>query len=114
MKEKDNDLEKVDLLEVLLDETNTEHLFMYDEKGRQLEFEQVAVLPRNEEELYCILKPITKLDGIGDDEAIVFKLDLDDDGEYMLKVETDELTAIKVFDQYYQLLEEERKKFEDK
>ena len=105
---------KVDLLDVLLDENNTAPIFMYDEKGRQLEFEQVAVIPQGEEELYCILKPITKLEGIADDEAIVFKVDLDDNGEAFLRVETDEQKAISIFDQYYTLLEEDSKKYSKK
>ena len=35
---------------------------------------QIAVIPRDEE-LYCILKPMTKIKGIKDDEAFVFKVD---------------------------------------
>ncbi len=101
---------KVDLLDVLLDEKNTAPIFMYDDKGRELEFEQVAVIPYGEEDLYCILKPITKLDGIADDEAIVFKVEEDENGDAMLKVETNEQIAIAVFDQYYNLVEEESAK----
>ena len=109
MNEMDDELEKVDLVDVLLDETNTAPIYMYDENGKELKFEQVAVLPYKGEELYCILKPITKIEGIGDDEAIVFKVDFAEDGEAILKVETDEQIAIEVFDQYYKLLEEEGK-----
>ena len=109
MNEMDDELEKVDLVDVLLDETNTAPIYMYDENGKELKFEQVAVLPYKGEELYCILKPITKIEGIGDDEAIVFKVDFAEDGEAILKVETDEQIAIEVFDQYYKLHEEEGK-----
>lgn len=109
MNEMDDELEKVDLVEVLLDETNTAPIYMYDENGKEIKFEQVAVLPYKGEELYCILKPITKIEGIGDDEAIAFKVDFAEDGEAILKVETDEQIAIEVFDQYYKLLEEEGK-----
>ena len=39
---KDEELIRVDLLDVLLDETNTASIYMYDDNGRQLQFEQVA------------------------------------------------------------------------
>lgn len=59
--------------------------------------------------MYCILKPITKIEGIGDDEAIVFKVDTYENGEAILKVEANERIAIEIFDQYYTLLEEDSK-----
>lgn len=108
--EKDEELVKVDLLDVLLDETNTAPIFMCDSNGRQLEFEQVAVIPYGDDDLYCILKPITKIEGIGDDEAIVFKVDTDENGEANLKVEANERMDIEIFDRYYTLLEEDAKK----
>ena len=52
------------------------------------------------------MKPLTQLDGIADDEAIVFKVDEDENGEAILRVETNEEIAIAVFDQYYNLVEE--------
>ena len=104
--EKKEEMVKVDLLEVLLDEKNTAPIFMLDEKGNQIEFEQVAVIPYGEDDLYCILKPITKIDGINDDEAVVFLVTEDENGESILKVEDREEVAISVFDQYYNLIEE--------
>lgn len=106
---KEEEIVKVDLLDVLLDENNTAPIYMHDETGRQLKFEQVAVIPYKEQDLYCILKPLTKLEGIADDEAIVFKIDEDENGEAILRVETNEEIAITVFDQYYDLVEETEK-----
>lgn len=112
---KEEEIVRVDLLDVLLDENNTAPIYMYDETGRQLQFEQVAVIPYgDEDDLYAILKPITKLDGIADDEAIVFKVEEDDKGEAVLRVEDKEETAIAIFDQYYNLLEEAEKEKKDK
>ena len=108
--EKKEEMVKVDLLDVLLDEKNTAPIYMYDDKGNQLEFDQVAVIPYGEDDLYCILKPITKIDGVKDDEAIVFLVTEDENGESILKVEDREEVAISVFDQYYNLVEEEAKK----
>lgn len=102
-------IEEVDLLDVLLDEDNREPIVLMDEQGKQLTFEQVAVIPyevRKETRLYCVLKPVDKIEGVGDDEAIVFLVDTDSEGNSVIKVEEDEEIAIAVFDKYYDLLEE--------
>ena len=83
-----------------------------DENGKQMTFEQVAVIPyevRKDKRLYCVLKPLDKIEGIGEDEAIVFLVDTDDQGNSIIKIEEDEEIAIAVFDKYYDLLEEARK-----
>ena len=97
---KEDDIVKVDILDVLLDENNKAPIFMRNNKGEQIEFDQVAVIPYGENDLYCILKPITKIPGIKDDEAVVFKVEQDKNGEGYLKVEENEQIAIAVFDQY--------------
>ncbi len=109
-KKQEEEIVQVDLLDVLLDEKNTAPIFMLDDKGNQLKFEQIAVIPYGDNDLYCILKPITKIDGIKDDEAIVFLVAEGEDGSAVLKVEDREEIAIAVFDQYYDLVEEEAKK----
>ncbi len=103
----------VDLLDVLLDKDNKDPIVLMDEKGRQISFEQVAIIPyeiKGEKVLYVVLKPIDKIDGIADDEAVVFLVDQDKNGNTILRVEEDEEVAIAVFDKYYDLLEEARGK----
>ncbi len=106
--------QQIDLLDVLLDQENREPIVLMDEKGKQLTFEQVAVIPYGvddgDKSLYCVLKPMDKIDGIADDEAIVFLVDEDADGNTILRVEENEEVAIAVFDKYYDLLEEATKK----
>ena len=115
MEEKKNEQEElkpVDILDVLLDQDNKDPIVLVDEAGKQLTFEQVAVIPyevRKEKRLYCVLKPLDKIEGIADDEAIVFVVDQDKDGNSVIKVEEDEEVAIAVFDKYYDLLEEAQK-----
>ena len=106
---KKEEIERVDILDVLLDENNTAPIYMHNDKGDQIEFDQVAVIPYGEDDLYCILKPITKIPGIKDDEAVVFKVEQDENGDGFLRVEDREEVAIAVFDQYYNLLEESNK-----
>ena len=103
---KKEEIVKVDIVDVLLDENNTAPIYMYNDKGEQIEFDQIAVIPYGEDELYCILKPITKVPGIKDDEAVVFKVEQDENGDGFLKVEEREEIAIAIFDQYYNLIEE--------
>ena len=100
----DTQLVKVDLLDVLLDENNTAPIYLYSGDNR-IAFEQVAVIPF-EDKLYCILKPIDHINGVAKDEAIVFLVSSDNNGDSVLEVETDEKTAIAVFEQYYDLIEE--------
>ena len=110
--ENNEELKPVDILDVLLDQDNRDPIVLMDENGRQLTFEQIAVIPyevRKEKRLYCVLKPMDKIEGIGDDEAIVFVVDQDKDGNSIIKVEEDEEVAIAVFDKYYDLLEEAQK-----
>lgn len=109
-KKVEEEVVRVDIVDVLLDENNTAPIYMQNDKGEQIEFDQVAVIPYGEEDLYCILKPITKIAGIKDDEAVVFKVEQDEEGNGFLRVEDKEEIAIAVFDQYYNLLEEAGKK----
>lgn len=97
-------LKKVDIMDVLLDENNTAPIHMFDNKGKTISFDQIAVIPLGEE-LYCILKPITPVPGIKDDEAIVFKVNEGEDGSFLEVVENSDI-AIEVFEKYYDLVEE--------
>ena len=88
-----------ELLEKLTDKDNKEILQFYDNKGRLLSFEQVAVIPYDET-LYTVLHPIDKIEGVNEDEAIVFEVTPDD----QLQVVTDVERAQLIFDKYLDLL----------
>lgn len=113
LKEDDEDEEEeyeIDLLDILLDDENKENITLMDEDGHKLVFEQVAVIPnsfKNDEKLlHVVLKPLDEIDGIGDEEALVFYVDMDENGKSVLKFEEDEDVAEKVFEEYYKLLED--------
>jgi len=99
-----------DVLDVLLDDNNHDNITLYDENEKAVEFEQVALIPLDyddeEGELYCILKPVGKLEGIKDNEAIVFHVVEDEDGVADLEVEMDDEIAERVFNEFYRLLDE--------
>lgn len=92
------------ILDILLDEDNKDAIVLQDGNGKKLRFEQIAVIPHNDK-LYCVLKPIDKIEHVADDEAIVFYVD-ESGKEPVLMVETDEKVAIDVFEEYYEMLDE--------
>ncbi len=109
MEKKEQAKQPLDLLDILLDQENREPIVLQDENGRQISFEQVAIIPydlENDRKLYVVLKPIDKVEGIADDEAVVFVCEQDKQGNTVLRVEENEEIAISVFDKYYDLLEE--------
>lgn len=101
-------VQDIDILDVLLDEDNEDPITLYDENSKPIRFDQVAVIPL-EERLFAILKPLDEIKGVADDEAIVFAINENEGGETTLMVETDEPLAMRVFDEYYKLLDEQGK-----
>ena len=99
------DREERNQIELLLDENNTDNLKLYDENNKETEFEQVAVIPMNEK-VYAILKPVTKIVGVNDDEALVFVIEEIDDEDCLVIVD-DEKVVDDVFKEYYELLKAE-------
>ena len=93
-----------DILDVILDESNVDPITLQDDKGNRISFEQVAVVP-HKEKIYVILKPIDKIEGIAEDEAIVFVAD-ESVSPTVLRVEQNQEIAVKIFDEYYNLVDE--------
>ena len=79
---------------------------MYDENDKEVKFDQVAIIPLDED-IYAILKPIDEMENVADDEALVFLVQEDEDGDAVLVIETDESKAMRAFDEYYRLLDEQ-------
>lgn len=92
-------------IEKLLDEDDDSNLILYDENNNPIEFQQVAVIPKNNK-IYAILKPLSKKFNIADDEALVFVIEEVDDEDYLIIVEDDKIID-SVFDEYYELLKEQ-------
>ena len=98
--------EKMDHLDVLFDENNFDPIVLADDNGDSYNFEQVAIIPMDNE-TYVILKPMDKMEGVEDDEAFVFKITKDENGESRLVIEDNDEIGEKVFNEYYKLLDEE-------
>ena len=89
----------------MLDENNSDDIILYDENNKKVVFEQVAIIPL-QNKIYALLKPVTKLPGIEDDQAIVFAIE-EVENESVLVVVDDNAIVDKVFEQYYDLLRAE-------
>ena len=101
--------DKTDILTSLLDPNNDDPIVLTTEDGEEVFFEQIAVIPHevnDETVLFAILKPRDEMEGVADDEAIVFRIDVGTDGEAAFVVE-EESIAVEVFSKYCELLEEE-------
>ena len=89
-------------IEKLFDPENQDPIVMVDEEGNEVEFEQIAILPY-EGSIYALLMPLTPLEGVGEDEAIVFVIE-EQDGEANLAI-VDDLDVIDgVFELYESLV----------
>lgn len=83
------------------DEENYENVELEDNDGKVIEFEQVALVDY-EGNYYIILHPVTKLEGVGEDEALVFMIDENEDGVVYM----DDVDIVEgVFGVYYEMLE---------
>ena len=92
-------------IDMLLDENNTENIKLYNEENQEVEFEQIALVPI-ENKTYAILKPVASMEGIAEDEALVFVIDEIDDEDCLVIVEDDSIVD-QVFEEYYKMLKEE-------
>ena len=78
---------------------------LQDEQGNPIKFVEVACV-EYEEEFYVLLSPAEEVEGIGEDEVIICKLeDQDDETQLIVPLEDEELMQ-KVFDEYLRTAEE--------
>lgn len=93
-----------DAIDSIFDENNTDNVVLYNADDEAVEFEQIAIIPIEEKE-YAILKPVVPLDGMNEDEALVFGLEYVDDEKQLVLVQDDKIVD-KVFDVYEKLFDE--------
>ena len=98
--------EEVSPIDCLFDENNTDPIVLYNEKGEPVDFEQVALVPLDER-IFVILKPIKPMEGIGEDEALVFEVLENEDEEDFLALVVDVDTIDRVFKVYDGLVDGE-------
>lgn len=92
-------------IDMLLDENNTENIKLFNEQNEEVEFEQIALVPIDEK-VYAILKPVADMEGVAEDEALVFAIEEIDDEDCLVIVEDDGIIDA-VFEEYYKMLKAE-------
>ena len=70
--------DKEKFVDRLFDESNEDNVCIKDNDGHEIEFEQVAVVDF-EESYYAVLQPVTPIDGVSEDEFLVFLIDEEKD-----------------------------------
>ena len=73
--------------------------------GEEIDFVEIAGIAYHGN-FYAILQPVTLLDGMEEDEALVFKVTRGKDGEDKFEVELDDAVIDAVFVEYNRLLDE--------
>lgn len=96
-------------IEALFDENDTSTITLYNEKNEPVEFEQIAVIPL-EDQVYAILQPVIMPEDASPDEALVFILEEVAEDEVVINLVKDDATIDAVFDEYYKLVKEQEQK----
>ena len=96
--------EEKTVFEKLFDEKDESNIVLYDENEQPVEFEQCAIIPVKEQ-VYAILRPVKKMEGLSEDQGLVFLLEETDEGEELLTVVDDEDIIDIVFEEYDKLFE---------
>ena len=92
-------------IDALYDEDNNDAIILMNEKGEEIPFEQIALIPINDN-TYAILKPMIPLEGLSENEGLVFVIETNAEGMEYLALVTDDNIIDDVFDIYDELVEE--------
>lgn len=76
------------------------------ENNEEIDFVNIAQIVY-QSKIYAILQPVELLDGMDEDEAFVFEVKTDEEGQNSFSIVTDDEIVDEVFSRYNQLLEEE-------
>ena len=98
--------ENINPIEKLFDEENTDNITLLGDDGKEVEFEQVAIISLEDKD-YAILALVNPPEGVDGDEGIVFAIEEDENGNVQLATVTDDKIIDSVFDVYDQLWEAE-------
>lgn len=92
------------LIDILFDEENVDGITLRLDDGQEVDFEQIATIPLKSGAYYAILKPTVELEGVADDEVMIFRI-IDENGG-RLELETDDDVLDEVYETYCELLDE--------
>ncbi|MDD5933075.1 MAG: DUF1292 domain-containing protein [bacterium] len=76
------------------------------ENNEEIDFVNIVQIVY-QSKIYAILQPVELLDGMDEDEALVFEVETDEEGQNSYTIVTDDEIVDEVFSRYNHLLEEE-------
>ena len=88
-----------------LDEELDDIITLQSAEGDEIDFIEVAGI-EYENAYYAILQPVELLEGMEEDEALVFKVSQNEDGSDKFEIELDDGVIDAVFAEYNKLLDE--------
>lgn len=91
-------------LDLPLMEDNDDIVTLLSANGEEIDFVEIAGIAHNGN-FYAILQPLQPLEGMADDEGLVFKVTRGEDGEDKFEIELDEEIIDIVFEEYNKLYE---------
>ena len=89
----------------LLDPNDCDPIALFNERGEEIAFEQIAVIPIRKN-TYFIMRPIQPLEGLGEDEGLVFSIGKQADGQEALFLVENEAVIDAVFKIYDEMVAE--------
>jgi uncharacterized protein YrzB (UPF0473 family) len=92
--------------EELADEEDDDIVELVDDDGKTLRFAHVATVDY-EDNWYVFFAPAEDIDGMTDEEVVIFKLDADEDGGEVFTPIEDEALLQRVYDEYVRRMEED-------
>ena len=96
-------MKKLNAVEQILDENNTDNVTLYDEDKNPIEFEQVALIPLEKTgKLYAILIPVQPMQGVNEGEGVLFVVD---EQKMDVSIERDDAIIDAVLKIYQELIE---------
>ena len=84
---------------------NDDIIVLNSADGEEVEFVEIAGIA-HAGNFYAILQPVELLEGMDDDEALVFRVTKDSDGNDNFEIELDDEVLDAVFSEYNRLLDE--------
>lgn len=88
-----------------MEEDDDDVVTLLSANGEEIDFVEIAGIAYKGS-FYAILQPVELLDGMDDDEALVFKVTRGKDGEDKFEIELDDSIIDAVFAEYNKLLDE--------
>ena len=92
-----------DMLDRICSPDDEEAIVLMGEGGEEFAFEKIAVVPQDDG-LYIIMKPVQPMDGVGEDEGLVF---LVNEGMRRFELVVDEGIIDRIFQIYDDLVDQE-------